>query len=223
MPSRHQSVVSVQVVRSERWARLLVNGRPAVRTRSPAPRSEGVSTPTFAPARGPSAPVHEADRKQRFTRAGRRPSDTHSKSGDLLGAHVSQRAGCAGHLTACPTVRITKTSGAVSVPDAVREYRRRPDASWRLACSAKRWGSSTHSLGGLRAGSEAEGSVTSMPKAGTAPGTHRSAPGGGAELANDTISARLGIVKPITCMSTDQRVRLAVRSGRSAPVSTVPR
>jgi len=32
-----------------------------------------------------------------------------------------------------------------------------------------------------------------MPTAGAAPGTHGSAPGGGAEPTNDTISARLGI------------------------------
>src|SRR5271165_5001883 len=42
-------------------------------------------------------------------------------------------------------------------------------------------------------GQAGSGLVTSMPTAGAAPGTHGSAPQGGAESTNDTISARLGI------------------------------
>ena len=38
MPSVHLAVLSAQVARTARWAILLVNGRSAVRIRSPAPR-----------------------------------------------------------------------------------------------------------------------------------------------------------------------------------------
>ena len=44
----------------------------------------------------------------------------------LRAAHVSQRAGYAGHPAACPAVRVTKISEAVCVQDAVSECRRRP-------------------------------------------------------------------------------------------------
>jgi hypothetical protein len=44
----------------------------------------------------------------------------------LRAAHVSQRAGYAGHPTACPAIRITKISEAVCMQDAVSECRRRP-------------------------------------------------------------------------------------------------
>jgi hypothetical protein len=42
-------------------------------------------------------------------------------------------------------------------------------------------------------GQAGSASVTSMPVAGAAPGTHEPAPGGGGESSNVTISARLGI------------------------------
>jgi hypothetical protein len=42
----------------------------------------------------------------------------------LRAAHVSQRAGYAGHPTACPAIRITKTSEPVCVQGAVSECRR---------------------------------------------------------------------------------------------------
>ena len=47
----------------------------------------------------------------------------------LRAVHVSQRPGFAGHPTACPAIRITKTSEAVCMQDAVMECRRRPGAA----------------------------------------------------------------------------------------------
>ena len=49
--------------------------------------------------------------------------------GGLRAAHVRQRAGYAGHPTACPAIRIMKTSEAVCMQDAVSDCRRRPGAA----------------------------------------------------------------------------------------------
>jgi hypothetical protein len=51
-PQRHGSVVSVQAARPVHGAVLLINGRPAVRTRSPAPRSEARPADARAAAHG---------------------------------------------------------------------------------------------------------------------------------------------------------------------------
>src|SRR5271167_842003 len=56
-------------------------------------------------------------------------------------------------------------------------------------------------------GQAGSGSVTSIPTVGAVPGTHRSAPGGSAESANETISARLGTLAayyPLIDRSGDQ-------------------